>query len=122
MTLNFQITKSDYPWLFAVGPDFKQHSVDAAPVGNADIVPTLAKVLGINLPSNGKLQGRVITEALKGHADAAAPALKWEASDPAPDNSLRTVLFLEEYGGQKYFYSACMTAASTIKQGICQEQ
>ncbi|HEU5401637.1 MAG TPA: alkaline phosphatase family protein, partial [Terriglobales bacterium] len=104
----------------AIGPDFKKHSVDKAPVGNADITPTLARILGITIPSNGKLGGRVIEEALAGDKDAIAPPLKWVSSDPA-ENSLRTVLFLEEYGGQRYFHSACMTAEKTIEAGLCQK-
>ena len=105
----------------AIGPDFKQGSVDKAPVGNADIVPTAAKILGLTMPSNGKLQGRVMEEALKGTPDAGAPEMKWMASEPA-DNSLKTVMFLEEFGGQKYFHSACMTAAKSIELGMCQKQ
>jgi arylsulfatase A-like enzyme len=106
----------------AIGPDFKPHSVDRAPVGNADIVPTLAKILGLQTRSKGKLRGRVIDEALTGQADAPAPKIKWVVSEPAPENSLRTVLFLEEYGGQKYFHSACMTSAEKVEEGICQRQ
>lgn len=104
----------------AIGPDFKKRSVDKAPVGNADITPTLAKILGITMSSNGKLGGRVINEALAGDKDVPAPPMKWVASDPA-ENSLRTVLFLEEYGGQKYFHSACMTTEKTIEPGLCQK-
>jgi arylsulfatase A-like enzyme len=104
----------------AIGPDFKKHSVDKAPVGNADITPTLAKILGITIPSIGKLGGRVVEEALAGDKDAVAPTMNWVASEPA-ENSLRTVLFLEEYGGQRYFHSACMTAEKTIEAGMCQK-
>ncbi len=104
----------------AIGPDFKKHGVDKAPVGNADITPTLAKILGIEIPSNGKLGGRVIKEALTGQKDAVAPLMKWTASEPG-DNALRTVMFLEEYGGQKYFHSACMTSEKAIEAGICEK-
>jgi hypothetical protein len=41
-------------------------------------------------------------------------------SAPAPDSGLRTVLFLEEFGGQKYFHSACITATKTVEPGLCQ--
>ena len=106
----------------AMGPDFKEHSVDRAPVGNADIVPTLARVLGIEIPSTGKLKGRVLSEALKGGADAAAPEMKWEVSAPAGESLLKTVLFVEEFGGQRYFHSACLTDSKTIAPGLCQKQ
>ncbi|MDT8069667.1 MAG: alkaline phosphatase family protein [Terriglobia bacterium] len=104
----------------AIGPDFKKQSVDPAPVGNADITPTLAKILDLKIPSNGKLGGRVIEEALAGQKDAGKPPMTWIVSDPA-ENSVRTVLFLEEYGGQKYFHSACMTSEKMIEPGLCQK-
>jgi arylsulfatase A-like enzyme len=104
----------------AIGPDFKQGSVDRAPVGNADIVPTLAKILGLEMPSKGKLRGRVIGEALKGHADVNAPEMTWLASEPAGEK--RTVMFLQEFGGQKYFSSSCMVTAKSIEAGVCEKQ
>ena len=110
-----------YNNMAAIGPDFKRHSVDHAPVGNADIVPTVAKILGLQLQSNGKLQGRVLDEALAGSVDpAAAPPMQSLVSAPAPDNSLRTVLFFQEFGGQRYFYSACMTSANSVAFGVCE--
>jgi phosphodiesterase/alkaline phosphatase D-like protein/arylsulfatase A-like enzyme len=48
----------------AIGPDFKSGYVDNAPVSNADVVPTLAAILGWTLPSVGTLNGRVVTESL----------------------------------------------------------
>ena len=50
----------------AIGPDFKLHYTDRAPVSNADIVITLAKILGFQLPSSGAARGRVLREALAG--------------------------------------------------------
>jgi hypothetical protein len=106
----------------AIGPDFKQGYVDRAPVSNADITPTLAKILGLDLPSKGKLQGRVIEEALTGKPDAPAPKTTSVLSDPDADHNLRTVLFLQQYGGQKYFETACMTSAKTVEDGMCEKQ
>ena len=37
----------------AIGPDFKRQFVDPAPVGNVDVAPTLASILGITLPKAG---------------------------------------------------------------------
>ena len=112
--------ESTFNNMAAIGPDFKQGVVSPAPVGNADIVPTVAKILGLQLPPKGKLQGRVIEEALKGGPDAKAPVMKWVVSDPAGDK--RTVMFLQEFGGQRYFYSACMTTAKTITVGMCEQR
>jgi len=106
----------------AIGPDFKQGYVDQAPIANSDITPTLAKILGLVMPSKGKLEGRVAEEALAGQPDVPAPKITPVISDPDPDRGLRTVLFMEEFGGQKYFHSACMTASKTIEFGMCQQQ
>jgi hypothetical protein len=106
----------------AIGPDFKQDYVDKAPVGNADITPTLAKILGLDLPSKGKLQGRVIEEALTGKPDVPAPKTVPVLADPDPDHNQHTVLFMQQYGGQKYFKSACMTSAKTVEDGMCEKQ
>ena len=37
----------------AIGPDFKAGYIDVVPMSNADIAPTLASILGINLPFQG---------------------------------------------------------------------
>ncbi len=55
-------------FMAAIGPDFKTGYADKAPISNADITPTLAHVMGLDLAPRGKLTGRVIGEALKGGA------------------------------------------------------
>lgn len=57
-----------FNFMAAFGPDFKKRFINPAPVSNADIAPTLAHILGIDLlsKSKGKLVGRVIKEALPG--------------------------------------------------------
>jgi len=66
----------------AYGPDFKKQFVDHAPISNSDIQPTLAKILRLKIASNGKLNGRVLEEALldgpssvpfKQHVEIATP-------------------------------------------------
>ena len=103
----------------AIGPDFKAGYEDPVPVSNTDIAPTLAKILGLKMPANGKLQGRVIDEALRGGASPAAPQMKSLAADPGGENNVRTVLFFQEFNGKRYFDSACMTSAKTIEPGMC---
>src|ERR1700744_811569 len=56
-------------FMAAIGPDFKAGYADAAPISNADIVPTLAQIMGLKLPAKGTLKGRVIGEALMGGAE-----------------------------------------------------
>jgi len=101
---------STYNNMAAMGPDFKQGFVDLAPVSNADIVPTLARLLNFDLKSKGPLQGRVAEEALRGQGDAAAVESKALAS--APGDGRRTVLEYQEFEGQTYLQTACFVAAA----------
>jgi hypothetical protein len=91
----------------AIGPDFKQGFVDASPISNADIGRTLAQVMGLNLPSVGSLQGRVLVEALAG--GPAGISSDGEVAHSAKDANLRwTVLhFQQAASGQLYFDHAC---------------
>lgn len=91
----------------AIGPDFKKGFVDAVPFGNIDIAPTVAHILGIEMPSIGTLKGRVATEALASGAAAAKPqAPRVIVSEPA-SNGVRTVLQYEEFSGTRYLDRAC---------------
>ena len=47
--------------LVASGPDFKAAFVDTLPSGNVDVAPTVAQILGLQLPS---ADGRPLLEAL----------------------------------------------------------
>ena len=44
-------------FMAAIGPDFKAGFVDLTPISNADITPTLAHILGFDLPAKGALTG-----------------------------------------------------------------
>ena len=98
----------------AIGPDFKSGFIDEAPMGNIDIAPTLAKILGIELPSVGLLKGRVLGEALANGEGAKAGETKTLVSAPA-QNGLRTVLEYQEALGVRYFDQACVTANSAAR-------
>lgn len=91
-------------FMAAVGPSFKQGYADPAPISNADIAPTLAKIAGIEMPAKGKLKGRVIGEALKGGADVNF-ARHTIQSAPA-ENGARTILNYQQVGEQRYFDAA----------------
>ena len=91
-------------FMAAVGPDFKTRYADPAPISNADIAPTLAHIMGLELPAKGKLTGRVITEALKGGAPVKA-VRRVLASDPGP-GGLRTYLIEQSVGATRYFDAA----------------
>ncbi len=91
-------------FMAAIGPDFKAGYADPAPISNADIAPTLAHVMGIDLPAKGSLKGRVIGEALTGGAETPfrREVLK---SAPGPDG-IQTILDLETVGTERYLDAA----------------
>ncbi len=91
-------------FMAAIGPAFKTKFVNAAPVSNADIAPTLAQMIGVTLPSVGKLYGRPITEALAG----GKPVKSWRydlVSAPG-DGGLRTIANMQFVGKTRYFDAA----------------
>jgi hypothetical protein len=95
-----------YNNMAAFGPDFKKAYVDNAPFGNADIVRTLAQILGFDLKPNGKLVGRVAREALNGGKDA--PAIEMKNLTSSPANGKRTILKYQELDGIRYLHSATL--------------
>ncbi len=90
----------------AMGPDFKQGYVDPNPVGNADIAPTAAAILGFSMAGNGSLTGRVMNEALASGPDAiySIADVAYSAADPA--SGLRTYLAYQKVGKIIYADSA----------------
>lgn len=96
----------------AMGPDFKKQFVDPVPFSNADVAPTIARILGITLPVHGKLTGRVATEALAAGGPASAnPPFQYLRSTVA--NGKQTLLIYQEYDGRRYLYASCFVEPST---------
>ncbi len=91
-------------FMAAIGPDFKAGFVDSAPVSNADIGLTMARILGLRILAKGKLIGRVLTEAMRG-GTAASYATKTMRSDPS-ETGLRTILQYQVVGTTRYFDAA----------------
>jgi arylsulfatase A-like enzyme len=91
--------------MIAAGPDFKRAYLDQAPASNADIAPTLAKILGLTLPSRGRLRGRVLGEALAG-GPATTPSICGEAAARPSKDGLRTVLHFQKAAGVRYLDTA----------------
>jgi hypothetical protein len=91
-------------FMAAMGPDFKSHFADTAPVSNADINPTLAKILGVSPIGSGSLKGRPATEALKGGVPVKAIKGTLAASPGA--NGAKTVLNYQQVGETRYFDAA----------------
>jgi arylsulfatase A-like enzyme len=100
----------------AAGPDFKQGYNDPLPVSNADIAPTLAHVLGLELPATGRLRGRVLSEALSGGPDPTAFHRGTVSSKPTPSGRA-TVLECQDYEGRRYFDTASFSSAAAPSVG-----
>jgi arylsulfatase A-like enzyme len=90
-------------FMAAIGPDFKTGFADPAPISNADIAPTLAKIAGVELAPKGKLRGRVVSEALVGGAPV---TVRKETLQSNPEGDVRTILNREQVGDAVYFDAA----------------
>jgi arylsulfatase A-like enzyme len=95
----------------AMGPDFR-HGVDALPMGNIDVAPTVAHILGFSIPANGRIVGRIVQEALSAGTDVPPKTSQVLRSDPAA-NGLTTLMEYQEYGGIRYLDRACLVDAHT---------
>jgi arylsulfatase A-like enzyme len=110
---------STYNYMAAMGPDFKKGSVDHAPVSNADITPTLARIMGISLQPKGSMKGRVLEEALTGGPEAAA--VEHRRMPPVAGSKKQTTLLYQDFGGERYFDAACMVSEDgRAAEGTCQ--
>jgi len=91
-------------FMAAIGPSFKSGFIDQTPASNADIGKTIAYVLGLKIPFNGALQGRVIDEALPG---GEMPTVVSSILKSAPSaEGLITVLAHQQVGVTRYFDAA----------------
>jgi arylsulfatase A-like enzyme len=91
-------------FMVAIGPAFKRRFTNTAPVSNADVAPTLARVLALELPPKGKLSGRVLTEALKG--GKRVRVVRRNIVSAPGDGGLRTILNVQSVGATPYFGAA----------------
>jgi Type I phosphodiesterase / nucleotide pyrophosphatase len=101
----------------AIGPDFKAAFEDATPVSNADIAPTIAHILGFDLPARGKLTGRVIEEALRGSKEQPVFRARQVASSSA--NGRKTILQFQESGRVRYYDRACFIETRGMHDSRC---
>ena len=103
-----------FNFMAAIGPDFKKQFVDQAPISNADIAPTFAQILGLDVASKGELKGRVLREALKGGPPSVSFERRTAISEHAA-NGKTTILMYQQMGKQVYFDQACFKNAATSK-------
>lgn len=86
----------------AIGPDFRKGYVDRLPAGNMDIAPTLAHILGLELPAGGALRGRVLTEALAGTHERMPRMSRHTLVSTVPGSGQRMLLHYQELAGHRY--------------------
>jgi arylsulfatase A-like enzyme len=91
--------------MIAFGPGFKRGFVDRSPASNADLPITLAHLLGLALPSRGKLRGRILAEALAGGPLAVRATCGEAVATPSKDG-LRTALRFQTAAGVRYLDAA----------------
>jgi arylsulfatase A-like enzyme len=91
-------------FMAAIGPDFKAGFVDPAPVSNADIGKTIARLLRLAVKDKGALVGRVMSEALPGGKTPAVATRR--IVSPHAANGLATVVEEQLVGATRYFDAA----------------
>jgi len=91
--------------MIASGPDFKRGFFDRSPASNADLPVTLAHLLGLTLPSRGRLRGRVLSEAIAGGPPAVGATCGEAVSTPSKEG-LRTALHFQTAAGVRYLDAA----------------
>jgi arylsulfatase A-like enzyme len=101
----------------AIGPDFKQGYQDKAPTSNADVVPTLAKLLNLSLPSKGTLVGRALSEAFVDGSEPPSSVSRTMRSTPA-SNGLRTILNYQQVGDQRVGKTLYFDAAGFLDRTV----
>ena len=97
-------------FMAAIGPDFKAGFIDEAPVSNADVGKTLARILRLQIKDKGKLVGRVLTEVMPG-GTTPGYVVKSMRSDPSVDG-VRTILNYQVVGSTRYFDAAGFTGGT----------
>src|SRR5262249_49009467 len=88
----------------ALGPDFREGFTDPAPTSNADIGKTMAAILGLRIQDNGKLIGRVLSEAMP---NGKMPEWKTSLQVSPPDAAgRRTIVETQHVDEVRYFTAA----------------
>jgi hypothetical protein len=91
-------------FMAAIGPDFKARYIDPAPVSNADVGMTIARLLKLGIANKGALVGRVMREAM---SNGRLPKFSVRTLQSQPGkNGLRTVLNYQQIGSTRYLDAA----------------
>jgi arylsulfatase A-like enzyme len=88
--------------LIAAGPDFRERATSDAPTSNADIAPTLLRLLG--LPAAPTMTGRVIEEGLR-NGRRAPDITRSTETVKTPDGSYVLTARVSTVAGYRYLDS-----------------
>jgi hypothetical protein len=96
----------------ATGPDFRRHFVDTAPSGNADVAPTIRRILSLAAPAGAT--GRVLLEGLnRAERSTGSPQQQVLTSYLVlQGQEVVTRLHLTHYDGRDYLDDSSVTRAS----------
>jgi hypothetical protein len=87
--------------LIAAGPDIREHAISDVPTSNADLAPTLLRLLGLKIPST--MTGRVIEEAMRnGPAIASLTIERATETVKTPDGGYTLTAYFSKAAGQTY--------------------
>jgi hypothetical protein len=107
-----------FNFMAAIGPDFKQGFRDGSAVSNADLAPTIARLLDVPLSGRGALGGRVLEEALRG-GPGGKPGQRCLRLSPAARDGRRTVLEYQQVDHWLYFDQATFRIIGTNDTSGC---
>ncbi len=87
--------------LMAAGPDFREHAASDVPTSNADLAPTLLRLLGIDVPA--AMTGRVMAEGMRnGPAPASIRIERTTETVKTPDGSYQLTAHFTTAAGHRY--------------------
>ncbi len=102
--------------LIACGPDFRRGWIDETPTGNIDVAPTILMLLGLKPPQ--PMDGRVLTEALRGAASTPAEQTQeLKAQREFADATWRQTLRLTTVEKTTYFVEGNGTVDVSLRKG-----
>ena len=85
----------------AIGPDVRTQATSAVPTSNADLAPTLLRLLGLRVPR--RMTGRPIEDGLvKGPHPARVPATHTSETARTADGSYEVTVHLSTAAGRTY--------------------
>jgi hypothetical protein len=111
-----------FNFMAAIGPDFKARYHDPMPASNADIAPTLLRLLGLQSRPHGVLAGRILEEALQGAPRPAAAIEHCLALSAPASDGRRTVLEYQRYRGRLYPDQAALRVVLQQERTGCQRR